>query len=325
MRNQLFVLPLALAICAGCAAESEPPAASLSSEPEAAAPAPAGPPAMIVAERGGFIPEGIEYDTTNGRFLTGSLSEGSILQIHDDGRVTTVVSDPDLVSSIGIEVDEPRDRLLVANSDRAVFDGSGQGQAKLGVYDLATGDRLAMVDLAAVAGAADGAAYFANDVAVADDDTAYVTDTQSSVIYRVGTDYEAALLYRFEAGTGPNGIVHHADGFLLVAGGAMLWKVTLDEPVTATEVTLPEEIPGQDGAVWTADGRLAIVSNSGGRVVALTSNDDWATAQLAGVAPYETQATTAAVIGNDVYVVHPHFADADPPSVERVSFDGGTR
>jgi hypothetical protein len=25
-------------------------------------------------------------------------------------------------------------------------------------------------------------------------------------------------------------------------------------------------------------------------------------------------------VGNDIYVVHPHFADEDPPSVERVTF-----
>ena len=94
----------------------------------------------------------------------------------------------------------------------------------------------------------------------------------------------------------------------------------LDDPTGATQVTLPEEVPGQDGMVWTADERLAIVSNSGNRVVALTSEDNWATAQLAGVAPYETQATTASVVGDDIYVVHPHFADEDPPSVERVVF-----
>ena len=29
---------------------------------------------------------------------------------------------------------------------------------------------------------------------------------------------------------------------------------------------------------------------------------------------------SAATVGDDVYVVHPHFADADPPSLERVVF-----
>ena len=318
MRNRLLVFGVAAAMFVGCAADPEPPASA--PEPEVSAPVPDPPPATIVAERGGFVPEGIEYDTTNGRILTGSLSEGSIFQIHNDGRVVSVVRDTDLVSSVGIEVDEPRGRLLVANSDLSTFGADSGGHAKLGVYDLTTGERIAMVDLAASIGDASSAtAPFANDVAIGDDGTAYVTDTALSVIYRVDMDYAASVLHRFD-GVAPNGIVYHPSGYLLVAGGATLWKVPLDDPAAAMPVMLPEEVPGQDGMVWMADGRLAIVSNSGNRVVALTSEDDWATAQLAGVATYEIQATTAAVVGDDVYVVHPHFADEDPPSVERVAF-----
>ncbi len=320
MRNSFLAIILTAATCVGCAAEPQPPAAA--TEPEAAASTPGPLPAMIVAERGGFIPEGVEYDTANGRLLTGSLSEGSIFQIHSDGRLTTLVSDPELVSSVGIEADEPRGRLLVANSDRSVFAGGGAGQAKLGVYDLATGERISMVDLAAVlADAPADSVYFANDVAVGDDGTAYVTDTRMNVIYRVGTDYDASVLSRFEPmeGLGLNGIVYHASGYLLVAGGATLWKVPVDDPTGTTQVVLPEAISGQDGMVWTADGLLAIVSNSDNRVVALRSMDEWATAELAGVGAYEVQATTAAVVDGEIYVVHPHFADEDPPSVERVA------
>ena len=321
MRNQVLVTAVAAAMFVGCGVEPSPPSpepeASMP-EADASMPTPGLPPAMIVAERGGFIPEGVEYDTANGRILTGSLSEGSIFHIHNDGQVTTVVSDPDLVSSVGIEVDEPRNRLLVANSDRSVFQGETAGQAKLGVYNLTTGGRVVMVDLAAaIVDTPSDAAYFANDVAVGEDGTAYVTDTRMGMIYQVDTNYEASVLYRFDDFE-PNGIVYHSSGYLLVGGGVALWKVPLDDPTGATPVTLPEEVPGQDGMVWTADEDLAIVSNSGNRVVALTSEDNWATAQLAGVAPYETQATTAAVVGDDIYVVHPHFADEDPPSVERV-------
>ena len=280
-------------------------------------------PANIVAERGGFIPEGIEYDATNGRILTGSLSEGSIFQIHPDGRVTTVVSDPDLVSSVGIEVDAQRNRLLVANSDRAVFEGVGTGQAMLGVYDLSTGNRIEMIDLAStIEGAPADMGHFANDVAVAADGTAYVTDTFAGVIYRVDTDYQASVFYQPDTADplGFNGIVVHPDGYLLVAGGETLWKVPLDSPDESAPVALPEAVPGQDGMVWMTDGSLAIVSNSSNRVLALTSSDAWVTARLAGVAPYETQATTAAVVGDELYLVHPHFADEDPPSVSRVAF-----
>ena len=323
MRNQVLVIAVAAAMFAACGGAPE----STSPEPEASMPeadvsmpTPELPPAMIMAERGGFIPEGVEYDATNGRILTGSLSEGSIMQIHNDGRVTAVIGDPDLVSSVGIEVDEPRNQLLVANSDFSVFQGATPGHAKLGVYDLTTGERIAMVDLAAaVVDPPDDAAYFANDVAVGDDGTAYVADTRMGGIYQVDTNYEASVLHQFN-GFGPNGIVYHPSGYLLTGGGAALWKVPLDDPAGATQVTLPEEVPGQDGLVWMPNGNLAIVSNSGNRVVALTSADDWATAQLAGIATYEIQGTTAAVVGDDIYVVHPHFGDQDRPSVERVVF-----
>ena len=314
---QVCLIAVAGSLLAGCGADPEPAATT---PPPEAAPAPPMLPDVIVAERGGFIPEGVEYDMDNGRLLTGSLSEGSVFQLHDDGRVTPLVSDPDLVSSVGIEADELRDRLLVANSDRSVFEGDSRGQAMLGVYNLTTGERIAMVDLAAVVDDPGDAAFFANDVAVADDGVAYVTDTRMNLIYRVDTAYEASVFHRFEDdGPGPNGIVEHPAGYLLVARGDALWKVPLADPASATAVMLPEDIPGQDGMVWSA-GRLAIVSNSGNRVVALTSSDDWMTADLAGVAPYAPQATTAAVVGDDVYVVHPHFADDDPPSVSRVEF-----
>ena len=315
---QACVIALAGLLVTACGSEPEPAAEAPAAE------APAAPPMLpdvIVAERGGFIPEGVEYDMDNGRLLTGSLSEGSVFQLHEDGRLTPLVSDPDLVSSVGIEADELRDRLLVANSDRSVFQGGTRGQAMLGVYNLTTGERIAMVDLAAtVEDAGDDAAFFANDVAVADDGTAYVTDTRMNLVYRVDTDYAASVFHRFDDdGAGPNGIVEHPAGYLLVARGDALWKVPLADPASATAVMLPEDIPGQDGMVWSA-GRLAIVSNADNRVVALTSSDEWMTADLAGVAPYEPQGTTAAVVGDDVYVVHPHFADDDPPSVTRVEF-----
>ena len=321
MRTQLSVLALTGGLFIGCSTASEvpdPESATASTEVMLGESDTFGD--VITAERGGFIPEGVEYDMTNNRILTGSLTEGSIFQLHPDGRLTTIVTDPDLISSVGIEVDELRNRLLVANADRSVFEGNTTGQAMLGVYDLQSGERIAMVDLAATIDPLPvEAAFFANDVAVDDSGTAYVTDTRMNVIYRVGSNYEASVLHQFNDGPGPNGIVVHPSGYLLVARGDELWKVPVAEPAAATAVVLPEEIPGQDGMVWSV-GRLAIVSNSGNRVVALTSTDNWVTADLDGVATYETQATTAAVVDDDVYVVHPHFGDVLPPSVTRVTF-----
>ena len=64
----------------------------------------------------------------------------------------------------------------------------------------------------------------------------------------------------------------------------------------------------------------SFVQNVATRSVVRAGVGNWATAQLAGVATYEIHGTTAAVVGDDVYVVHPHFGHEDPPSVERVVF-----
>jgi hypothetical protein len=316
-----------LTLAAACTPEPEQATAP---EPAAPAPAPAPAatagntiPAVITAVRGGFIPEGIEYDQANRRFLTGSLAEGSIFTIGTDGSVTPVITDAELVSTVGIEVDEPRDRLLAANSDRGVFGGGAAGHAKLGVYSLTTGAKLAMVDLGATLTNPTGS-FFANDVAVDNDGNAYVTDTMQNVVYRVGADYRASLFHRFQPMEMAqlNGIVYHDDGYLLVAAGARLFKVPVLDPNGTTEVMVAEPVPGADGMVWTADGRLAITSNSADnpRVVALSSNDGWVTAQTAGVARVMGQATTAAAMGNEIYAIHPHFNDAEPPSIERAVF-----
>jgi len=318
MRDPLILIVAACGVLvAGCAPEPESPtAAAVPAAPQSE---------IITAERGGFIPEGIEYDQANGRFLTGSLAEGTIFEIERDGSVVPFVRDADLVSSVGIEADEPRDRLLVANSDRAAFGGDAAGQAKLGVYNLTTGERLAMVDLGAVLGTPAPPKFFANDVTVDGDGNAYVTDTMNGVVYRVTADYQPSVLHRFTnlpEGAQLNGIVYHDGGYLLVVAGQNTYKVPVANPAGTTQVSVAEPVAGQDGIVWAADGRLVATSNSATepRLVAFRSNDDWATAQRAGSAVLAGQATTAAAVGADVWAVHPHFADAEQPTIEQGVF-----
>jgi sugar lactone lactonase YvrE len=321
-----FVATAALA--AGCAPEPESPSAeSPTPSPSNVAPAPRplanAAVAVITAERGGFIPEGIEYDADNGRFLSGSLAEGTIFVIERDGRVVPFVRDAELVSSVGIEVDEDRDRLLVANSNSAVFaDQSAAGHAKLGVYNLMSGERLAMVDLGATIA---GARYFANDVTVDDDGNAYVTDSFANAIYRVTPDYRATVMHRFTdlpQGALLNGIVYHDGGYLLVVAGDRIYKVPLANPAGTTQVNVSEPVGGQDGVVLTDDGRLVATSNSATepRLVAFSSNDNWMSAERVGVALLNGQATTAAIVGDEIWAVHPHFNDAEPPTIERGLF-----
>jgi sugar lactone lactonase YvrE len=332
--RKTIIFVAAAALAAGCAPEPESPTAeSAPASPPSATPPAAAPASrplasasaeVITAERGGFIPEGIEYDEDSGRFLSGSLAEGTIFVIERDGRVVPFIEDPELVSSVGIEVDEDRDRLLVANSNSAVFaDQNAAGHAKLGVYHSMTGERLAMVDLGATIGA--GSRHFANDVTVDDEGNAYVTDSFANAIYRVTPDYRATVMYRFmdlPQGALLNGIVYHGGGYLLVVAGDRIYKVPRANPEGTTQVNVSQPVDGQDGIVLTDDGRLVATSNSTTepRLVAFTSGDDWQSAERAGVAVLNGQATTAAIVGDEIWAVHPHFSDAEPPTIERALF-----
>lgn len=278
-------------------------------------------PDRIIAQRGGFIPEGIEFDAARSRFLTGSLSEGTIYEITRTGAVRPVITDSALVASVGIEVDEARNRLLVANSDRT----NPRGAAMMGAYDLGSGQQLAMVDLtAAIPDRPADANHFANDVAVSPRGVAYVTDTRMNIIYEVDTYYNAAVLHDFgrDSGLGINGIEFHPNGYLLVVSPAtgQLIKLSPYNPANWSVVMLDIPATGGDGIFWAADGTLAVVSNNRSRVTKYRSTDNWRSASVVGMASFSGQGTTGAAAGDDVYIIQPHFADQEPPVIIKARF-----
>lgn len=280
-------------------------------------------PDRITAERGGFIPEGIEYDNINGRLLTGSLADGTIYEISNSGQVIPAITDSDLIATVGIEVDEDRNRLLVTNSQS--FAAPGAGSAMLGVYDLSSGQQLAMVDLAAsVENPPESAAYFANDVTVSSAGTMFVTDTRMAVIYQVDQYFRPSVLVDFgqDSGLFLNGIEYHPAGYLIVVSsqGGELIKIPLNAPERWSIVEVDYPAAGGDGLVWASDGGLVSTSNNRSAVMKYHSDDHWNTARLTGMASFNGQGTTAARVGDEIFVVQPHFADAEPPEILRARF-----
>lgn len=324
VKSCVSVIAATLVVAACGSRESQAPTAG---EPQAApAEAPAAPlPASITVATAGITPEGVEYDTKNKRFLVGSITQGTVFAVANDGTLTPFIQDADLKSTVGIEVDEERDRLLVANSDAAAFGGQSPGQAKLGIYNLTTGERLAMVDLGAV-GPKEAKSHFANDVTVGSDGSAYITDTMARVVYKVDPSNTASVFLPNTFASAKqfsfNGIVFDPAGYLLVAESSAgdLYKVPVDNPESFTKVKLPEPVSGADGLVWHPDGHLVAVRNDDSQsVVALSSNDDWTSATIAGRGTYTVRGTTAAIADGAVYVVHPYFGDAKTqPVIERV-------
>ncbi|MCI5107602.1 MAG: SMP-30/gluconolactonase/LRE family protein [Pseudomonadales bacterium] len=278
-------------------------------------------PDRIVAERGGFIPEGIEFDSNNRRLLVGSIADGSVYAIDGNGRLQEVVSDSQLIASVGIEADEVRNRLLVANSNTRIE----QGDAMLGVYELDSGAPIAMVDLAdAIEDRPADAAHFANDVAVSTHGTAFVTDTRMNIVYRVDNYYNAEVLLDLgrDSGYNLNGIEFHPAGLLLVAspGNGKLLRVPVNNPQNWAEVDLELPMYGGDGLVWASDGGLVATSNNASRVLKYHSDDNWRSARLTGVASFSGQGTTAAAVDDDIYVVQPQFTSQDAPVILRARF-----
>ncbi|KAJ6723338.1 CALCIUM-DEPENDENT PHOSPHOTRIESTERASE SUPERFAMILY PROTEIN-RELATED [Salix koriyanagi] len=225
-------------------------------------------------------------------------------------KEVTVVKDPALAgnSSLGIVVDRPRNRLLVAISDLL-----GNKYNALAAYDLSTWDRLFLTKL----GGPDNEKAFADDVAVDAEGNAYVTDAKSNKIWKVGADGKFVSFIRnplfiakewYKNLIGLNGIVYHPDGFLIVIHtfSGMLYKI--DVTKEDHEVKLIKVAGGSlafgDGLELLSPTKLVVAGNPSGRLV--ESLDGWETASVVAKfkGPAHRLATAATVKDGRVYLNH---------------------
>ncbi len=280
-------------------------------------------PSTIEFENPGMLPEGIEYDPIREQFIVGSMTQGGVYSVANNGELNQIITDEDLVSTIGIEVDAATNRLLVTNTSFfAFFAGQGEPVAGLGAYDLATGERLFMADLLALRPEEN---HFVNDVAVDAAGNAYVTDTALPLIYKVDPDGNAEVLLEdadeflteVDFGDGPfiftfNGIAYHPDGYLIAAhlGGQQLVRVPLDDPEAYTIVETGLPIFG-DGIIFDENSDLIVVDGTGS-TLKLRSEDDWMSATVIATASIP-DATTAALVAGEPFVVIAYL-NAQPPA-----------
>ncbi|RZK28829.1 MAG: hypothetical protein EOO63_10370 [Hymenobacter sp.] len=268
-------------------------------------------PTAVKFDQTGLYPEGTQYDDQQARFLVGSQTAGRISQIRDNGQndrdqdgkelpyatgaYATFTDDPVLISSIGLKLDVPRGRLLVAVSDPGynttrTSAATKDKLARLVVFDRSSGTKIDFQDLSALAGLPTAYPnHFANDIAIDNQGSAYVTDSYAPIIYKVtfnslgvGT---AAIFLNNSALAAPsgkfglNGIVYHPNGYLLVAKSdeGTLIKVPVNNPNAFTKVTLPTglDLSNDDGLQLTANTTLLAVCNAQGKVYQLTSTDDF--------------------------------------------------
>lgn len=277
-------------------------------------------PDQVVFSPSAFYPEGIAWDKFHDRFLVSSFTNGTIGSVTPEGVYTPFIRDAAVRSTLGVHIDEARKQVVAA-----ITDGLFNNIARVGVYDLETGRRIRLVDLAALR---PGANHLADDLAIDPKGNIYITDVKSPIIYKVDVDGRAAVFFeneRYAEPPGPkpyywvgfNGIVYNKSGFLLVAFYAegKLVKIPVDHPDSFTEVQLDTPIVSPDGILISRDGKeLAVVDNKyltyPPEIVRLGSDDQWTTAKrLQTVSTGFTSPTTATTDGKDVYVLSSYLFD----------------
>jgi sugar lactone lactonase YvrE len=278
-------------------------------------------PSEVLVKSPGLYPEGLVYDNKTGDFYTTSVAEGKIVKVTKDGKTTVFAEDKDLVSTIGLEIDTKRNRLIVCNSDPGASIKTGDAtKGKLAAvvfYNLRTGEREKYIDLAAIA---PQGGHMANDVTMSENGDFYITDSFSPIIYKVTKKGKASILVNDNrlaapAGTfGLNGLVYHPDGFLIVAiyNGGKLFKVPLKNPSAIEEVQLrAKPFPTIDGVLLLNNKTIALACNNltganfPSAVYKLQTNDSWMSAETVGFFNTgDTFPTTLTKADGDVFVIY---------------------
>jgi sugar lactone lactonase YvrE len=288
-------------------------------------------PSKITVPQPALSPEGIQYDEANKRFIVSSRTQGRIGTVRDDSTYTALADDPRLVSTIGLNLDASRQRLLAAVSDMGANTTRSTATtlrklAALASFNPSTGALLSYVDLG---GLRPALPHFANDIAVDAQGNAYITDSLSPIIYKVDAQGVASVFLensQLSGGTGfgLNGIVFHPDGYLLVAktNDGTLFKVPIANPTGFTPVTSSQSLVGADGLLLLDSTNLLVVAGSQSTVFQMSSSDSWATTRPTG--SFTTGAVSPTTITRrnttDAYVLYPYTATAPRFAIVKASF-----
>lgn len=316
---RLTALALAMVgVLPGCSDDDKPPVAPA-------------PPDKITVRQTGVSPEGIQYDEIGKRFLVSSRTQGRISAVTDDSVYTLFADDPRLISTIGLNLDADRERLLAAVADNGAnatrtTSATLRQLAALAIFNSRSGALQSYINLGALR---PGQSHFANDIAVDTQGNIYITDSLSPLIYKVDAQGTATVFLEAAAlsggtGFGLNGIVYHPDGYLLVAksNDGSLFKVPVGAPASFSRITTAQSLVGADGLLLQDSQTLLVVAGSQSTVYRMRSSDNWATSTTTG--QFATGAVSPTTITrrniSDAYVLYPYQATSPRFAIVKVKF-----
>ncbi len=301
-------------------------------------------PDVITIQEAGLYPEGIAYDSEENVFYVSSVAQGKISKVSPDGTIETFADSPELVSTLGMELDKTNNRLLVCVTDPGFNQARSNSDtvtqlAAVAIYDLSTGERTDFIQVTS------GAPRLANDLILDDAGNIYVSDSFSPSIYKVDTNGTVSTFITNEAfepqpmAFGLNGLAFHSDGFLIVSkyDEGKLFRIPISNPESFTEITITNgDIPAIDGVFLMDKNTLAVSSNNLGgaehanTLFQLRSTDNWETASIqSSVETGEgTFPTTFTMVNDEVYIQYARLqalvAGNNPPATDfpivRVNF-----
>lgn len=253
------------------------------------------------------LPEGVAFDARTGRFFATGLMSGTVTQVDAESGTErpfyTPTGQPQQLS--GAKVDEANRRLWVCWSEIQNMRGG------VYVFDVDTGAQLASFELTR--------AGICNDVALAADGVAYVTDSFQPVIYRVdlqaGTAGEFVRDGRMSAPAGQlglNGIAVSPDDAYVIAGFTSPSKLfvvpraggEVCEISLAGDPFAPDHDPhflGADGILFIGD-KLYVIHDGGVQQVTFTA-PDYSSGTVVARLVREPGLSTATVADGQLYVV----------------------
>jgi len=270
---------------------------------------------LVTITTPGFYPEGLAYSSSLNTFITSSQL-GAIYTVSDSGTTTLFGNASSFSFPAGIQVDEGRGYIYVANVNfTAASNGITTGfLGSVVTLSLVDGSVVKQVDISAVG----AGPHLPNDVTYDTNGNLYVTDSLGNLIWKVTPAGVASVLVHDNqfagAGSFPlglNGIDFHPNGYLLTGkstGGAVggLFKVTLAGVVTRVDVS--GDLIGLDGLrLDPSDGnQLYVVASD--VVYRITSTDNWASARITQefISAY-SGGTSLAFRGSTLFLIHAHL------------------
>ncbi len=264
-------------------------------------------------------PEGVAFDKAANVFYVSSARLGTVGKVTKEGRYSELYADKTLKSTYGLKVHPDGKRLFVcagdANYSKFSTPDTKKKMARLLILDLKTGKKLNDIDLGGfIAGE-----HFPNDLAFDKEGNAYITDSYAYGVYKVDAKGTASVFSTNEllktAGVGPNGIVYHPEGFLLVAnnGKGALIKLPISNPNSGTKVKIDQFFPSADGMLLNDNSTLTLVQNGGvNKIFKIKSTDNWTTAEVSESTSVEDRfafPSTAAVWGSETWIMNANFSE----------------